>query len=60
MVGKAQRGVLTPDYFEPCNFPSLPNPGIELGFPALQADSLPAKLPGKPVLVSNIPFIGSK
>ena len=26
----------------------LPNPGIELGSPALQADSLPAELPGKP------------
>ena len=25
----------------------LPNSGIELGSPALQADSLPAKLPGK-------------
>ena len=25
----------------------LPNPGIELGPPALQADSLPAELPGK-------------
>ena len=32
-------------------FPSpgdLPNPGIEPGSPALQADSLPAELPGKP------------
>ena len=26
----------------------LPDPGIELGFPALQVDSLPAELPGKP------------
>ena len=26
----------------------LPNPGIEPGSPALQADSLPAELPGKP------------
>ena len=25
-----------------------PNPGIKPGFPALQADSLPAELPGKP------------
>ena len=32
-------------------FPSLgdlPNPGIEPGFPALQADALPSELPGKP------------
>ena len=26
----------------------LPDPGIELGSPALQADSLPAELSGKP------------
>ena len=26
----------------------LPNPGIEPGSPALQTDSLPAELPGKP------------
>ena len=33
-------------------FPSpgdLPNPGIELGSPALQADSLPTELQGKPL-----------
>ena len=32
-------------------FPSpggLPDPGIEPGSPALQADSLPTELPGKP------------
>ena len=28
----------------------LPKPGIELGFPTLQTDSLPAELPGKPLL----------
>ena len=27
----------------------LPNPGIELGSPALQADSLPTELSGKPL-----------
>ena len=33
------------------SFPEkLPNPGIEPGSPALQADSLPAELPGKPSL----------
>ena len=26
----------------------LPDPGIELGFPALQVDSLPTELSGKP------------
>ena len=29
----------------------LPNPGIKPGSPALQADSLPAELPGKPFIV---------
>ena len=28
--------------------PDLPNPGIKLGSPALQANSLPAELPGMP------------
>ena len=32
----------------------LPNPGIEPGSPALQVDSLPAELPGKPY---TSPFI---
>ena len=33
----------------PCPFPEdLPNPGIEAGSPALQADSLPSEPPGKP------------
>ena len=29
----------------------LPDPGIKPGSPALQADSLPAELPGKPVIL---------
>ena len=29
----------------------LPDPGIELGSPALQVDSLPAELPGKPIYI---------
>ena len=28
----------------------LPDPGVKLGSPALQADSLPAEFPGKPLL----------
>ena len=36
----------------PCPPPGdLPNPGIEQGSPALQADSLQAELPGKPIHV---------
>ena len=32
---------------------NLPNPGIELGPPSLQVDSLPAELPGKPNIMLN-------
>ena len=31
----------------------LPDPGIEPGSPALKADSLPAELPGKPIISNN-------
>ena len=44
------------EYCSGLPFPSpgdLPNLGIELGSPALQADSLPAELPGKPIIVSR-------
>ena len=40
----------SPEYWSVESFPSpgdLPNPGIELGSPALQADSLPAELSEK-------------
>ena len=37
----------------------LPNPGIELGSPALQADSLPAELPGRPWFLSVLNNTGS-
>ena len=34
----------------PFPFPwDIPNPGIELGSPVLQADSLPSEPPGKPL-----------
>ena len=39
------------EYWSGLPFPSpgdLPNPGIEPGSPALQADALTAELPGKP------------
>ena len=41
-----------PEYWSGQLFPSpgdLPNPGIELRSPALQADSLPTELSGKPL-----------
>ena len=34
----------------------LPDPGIELGSPAFQVDSLPAELPGKPNNHSSVHF----
>ena len=34
----------------------LPNPGIEMGSPALQADSLPAELPGKSFSSNSLGF----
>ena len=43
----------SPEYWSGKPFPSpgdLPNPGIKLGSPALQVDSLPAELLGKPLL----------
>jgi len=39
----------------PCPPPGdPPNPGIELWFPALQADSLPTELQGKPVVLIRL------
>ena len=40
------------EYWGGLSFPSpgdLPNPGIEPGSPALQADALPSEPPGKPI-----------
>ena len=44
-------GILQAEYWSEQPFPSpgdLPSPGIEPRSPTLQADSLPAELPGKP------------
>ena len=45
------KGFSRQEYWSGLQFPSpgdLPNPGIEPGSPALQADSLLSKAPGKP------------
>ena len=45
-------GLSRQEYWSGLPFPSpgeLPDPGIELGFPAWQADSLPSAPPGKPM-----------
>ena len=42
------------EYWSGMPFPSpgdLPNPGIEPGSPALQADAIPSEPPGKPIYV---------
>ena len=44
------------DYWSGLPFPSpgdLPQPGIKAGSPALQADSEPFELPGKPIYLPN-------
>ena len=44
------------EYWSGLPFPSpwdLPDPGIEPGSPALQADSLPSEPPGEPQLISR-------
>ena len=47
------------EYWSGLPFPSsgdLPDPGIESGSPALQADSLPTELQGKPLVELIIEF----
>ena len=47
-----------PEYWSEYPFPSpadLPNPGIEPGSLALQMDSLPTELIGKPMQGTNVP-----
>ena len=49
--GSSVHGILQAGILEWIAIPfsrDLPNPGIEPGSPALQADSLPSELPGKP------------
>ena len=46
-----------PEYWSRLLIPSLgnlPNPGIALGSPALQADSLPSEPPEKPLLIHTM------
>ena len=46
-------GFFRQEYWSGLPFPSpvdLPNPGIEPGSPALKADALPSKPPGKPIM----------
>ena len=50
-------GFSRPEYWSGLPFPSLgdlPDPGIEPGFPALQADALPSEPPGKYCLRMSI------
>ena len=47
-VGSSVYGILQARILERIVPGDLPNPGIEPGSPALQADSSPAEPPGKP------------
>ena len=50
-------GFSRPEYWSGLPFPSpgdLPNPGIEPGSPALQADTLPSEPPGKSVITLKL------
>jgi len=50
-------GFCRQEYWSGLPFPSsgdLPDPGIKPGSPALQADSLPSELLGKPLVAINI------
>ena len=53
LPGSCFHGIFRQEYWSGLPFPSpgdLPDPGIELGSPALQADALLSELPGKPIL----------
>ena len=50
--GSSVHGIFQARDWSGLSFPSpehLPNPGIEPGSPALQADALLSELPGKPI-----------
>ena len=50
-------GIFQQEYWSGLPFPSpgdLPNPGIEPGSPALQADALPSEPSGKPIIILNL------
>ena len=50
LPGSSVHGIFRQEYWSGLPFPSpgdLPNPGIEPGSPALQADALPSEPPGK-------------
>ena len=52
-------GFSTQEYWSGLPFPSprdLPNPGIEPGPPALQADTLSPEPPGKPMNQKDLPY----
>ena len=55
--GPLSMGFSRQEYRSRLPFPSpgdLPNPGIEPGSPALQADALPSEPPGKPIVGSGV------
>ena len=58
LPGSSVHGFSRQEYWSGLLFPSpgdLPDPGIELMFPALQADSLPTELKGNPKVQVEVP-----
>ena len=56
-------GILQARILEWVAYPSpgdIPNPGIKLGSPALQVDSLPAEPQGKPTVVATHVYFENK
>jgi len=52
-------GFFRQEYWSGLRFPfpgDLPDPGIELGSPTMQADALPSEKPGNLLLPSESPF----
>ena len=58
LLGFSVHGISRQEYWSGLPFPSpgdLPDPGIELGSPALEADALTSEPPGKPLRMLKLP-----
>ena len=61
LPGSLVHGIFKQEYCSGLPFPvpgDLPNPGIEPGSPALQADALPSETQGKPRRLNEVIRIG--
>ena len=63
MPGSLSMGFSRQEYWSkfPCHPPEdLPDPRIKVGSPALQMDSLPVELPGKPLAMLTAQILESR